>query len=183
VADVREALVRRAAVLGLFVAAVSATLSACGGDDGGGSNAGDEAAIQRMEAVLTSPRGYDMTNEDARCIAEATVSSLGAERVEQIDFESTETQFDEEEAALAIDAFVVCVDLGADFANSLADSYRASDESRECLLAEIDEEQARRYMTARFSRVGLVEAEDELAPDLRVCLTADESTLGERVPS
>jgi hypothetical protein len=131
-------------------AVIGLALAACGGGDGGdsGSSKGKEY-VDAIMATFESEEEMPIPEDDARCVAEGMVDTIGVDELEAAgvtpddirsasdeggplaDFKPTETQADE-----MVDTMFRCVDFGDVFASSLAADESAPDipaDKVECL--------------------------------------------------
>lgn len=129
-------------LLGIAVVSVL-VLAACGDDDGGsGALSSDEQAfvdeaMEEFDAEDAAP----LTEEEARCIAEEMVGTLGVDRLEDLGIEPSDFADDEafpeglteDEATEVVDRWDECFDLSELFMQSIAQDQELSDEDRECL--------------------------------------------------
>lgn len=151
----------------LFLAA------ACGDDDGG---SGSDLSSEEQEYVDAAMAQFDpeqaepLTEEEARCVVSSMVSGLGVDRLEELGI-TPETfgsedgapfpeNLTEAEANQVVDGFDECLDLGALFAESMAQDDTLDEETKECLADAFDASTVRRLFVTM-----LTEGEDALAED------------------
>lgn len=160
------------AVRTIVAAALLLTAAACGDD--GGDGGGDELSAADQEYVDAAMETYDPETDpfsegEARCIAEAVVRPLGADRLEELgvtpddfrgDSEALPEGLAEGEANDVVDGIDDCVDLSDLFMEQLTADQELSDESTECLQDAFDRDFVRRIVVTM-----LTEGQDALAED------------------
>jgi hypothetical protein len=168
-----------------LIAAVAALLllGACGddGDSGSGNGNGaggasDESVETVKSSLLDDEDGFALSDGDAECVAENVASTLGDDRVAEIDWEGDEVVFERDEAEQIADDFGECVELDGLFVESLFAGEDVSDSSQECVADELDSGDVKEMFVIGFS--GDAEGfEDAFAPIdevLQSCLSAEE---------
>ena len=152
-------------------------LVACGDDDDSG---GDDVSADEqpyVDAVIDNFRTADedelrLTDEQAECVGPKWIDTIGVERMEEAGLEPSDISSDsesdiaelglsEEEGGELYDAFGACdVDLEALFVDSLAADQDLTDEDRECLADNFDDDFLRRIII-----VSLTQGDDALEDD------------------
>jgi len=173
-----SAAMRRTAVVMCMLGAL--VLGACGDDDDDdGGSAGDVSEEEQpyVDAMAASFQegeegGLVMSEEQAECIAPRWMDTIGLERLQEAgvepadigddeDDELTSLGLSEEEGGELYDAFGECdVDVQGLFIDSLAEDSDLSEEDRDCLAQNFDDDLLRRVMVA-----SLTEGEEALQQD------------------
>jgi len=146
--------------------------ASCGDDDGGEGDLSSEeqefvdAAMAEYDAEEAAP----LTEDDARCIVQSMVESVGVDRLDELGItpEQFGSQDDapfpegltEEEANGVVDGFEGCIDLSGLFLDGMAEDETLSAEAKECLADAFDEDTIRRIFVTM-----LTEGEDALEQD------------------
>ena len=172
-----------------MVALGALVLGACGDDDdAGGSDGGggdvSEEEQPYVDAMVTNFQDSDeeltMSEEQAQCVAPRWMDAIGLERlqeagIEPADIESddegtelTSLGLDEEAGGELYDAFGACdVDVKALFVESLAQDSGLSDEDRECVEENFDDDLLRRVMVASLTQgEEALQQDEELTSDI-----------------
>ena len=164
----------------LAVVAAVFLLGACGDDgDGGdsGSSSASETSVATIKAsLLDDEGGFALSEDDAQCVAENVASTLGDERVEAIDWDSSDVVFERDEAEQIADDFGDCVELPTLFVQSLLADEDVADSSRDCLSDELDDGDVKELFVIGFSgdADGFEEAFAPVDEALQSCLSAEE---------
>jgi hypothetical protein len=179
----RIAVMLTAGVLGLT------GLVACGGDDdddagGGGGDDVSEAEQPYVDAMIENFRSGDadeltLTDEQAECVGPKWIDTIGVERLEEAGLEPSDIASDsesdiselglsEDEGGELYDAFGACdVDLQALFIDSLAADEDLTDEDRQCLVDNFDEDFLRRILVLTLTQGDdALEGDEELTGEL-----------------
>lgn len=172
------------AVVIAAVLAIATLAAACGDDDGeeGGPAATDGEATgaeatreDYVEALAASnEEGGDLSDEDARCIAEAAVDAIGVDNLrdavtpEEIrddpGFNPADAGIDlgEAEAGQFYDGVSACIDVRQLFLDSLREDQQLPPDVVDCIDEAVDDELLRDILVAQ-----LIQGEGEqLDPDL-----------------
>jgi hypothetical protein len=165
-----------AGVLGL------AGLVACGDDDDGGDVS--EAEQPYVDAMVENFRSGEedeltLTDEQAECVAPKWIDTIGVERLEEAGLEPAdissdgasdvgELGLDEAEGNELYAAFGACdVEMMDLFIDSLAAEQDLSDEDRDCLAENFDEDFLQRVMVAALTQGDdALEDDEELTSEL-----------------
>jgi hypothetical protein len=164
----------------VMIAVGALALAACGGDDDDDAGGGGDVSAEEqpyVDAMVTSFTSGDageltMTEDQANCVAPRwidtlDVAALEAAGVEPDDIGSdssmdlSDLELSEDQGGDLYDAFGACdVDVKDLFINSLAEGSELSDEDRDCLDENFDDDLLRRVMV-----VSLTEGDDGLDGD------------------
>jgi hypothetical protein len=163
----------------VLIAAIAALLllGACGDDGDDAASGGSDASVEKVKvSLLDDDDGFALGDDDAQCVAEQVVDSLGEDRVNEIDWEGDNVTFESDEAAAIADDFGECVELDTLLIDSLLAGEDVSDESQECLADELDEGDVKDLYAIGFSgdEDGFEEAFAPVDEALQSCLSAEE---------
>ena len=156
-------------------------LSACGGDSGGGLSDDDQKAAENL-AKDFKEQGDSTTasvsDEDAKCIAEETVASVGVDQLQEyglldenlkVDKQFDEVKMSTADAEAAADSFVGCVDVEALIREGFAAQIEGQpQEVKDCIDEALSEETVRDFLVAEFAGAG-EEAQQKLFEPLAKC--------------
>lgn len=124
--------------------------AACGDDDGGSgdlSSADQEFVDAAMEQY--DPDEAELSEDDARCVAESLVGAVGAERLEDLgispeSFGDDDNPFPEGmeqgEAEDVVEGINSCIDMASLFVDSMAAGGQMSEEAVSCLADAFDQD-------------------------------------------
>lgn len=167
--------------------------AACGDDDGGDGDGGLSSAEQKyVDAAMAQfdpEEAEPLTEPEARCVVSSMVTSLGVDRLEELGI-TPETfgsedgapfpeNLTEAEAEGVVDGFDECLDLGALFAESMAQDDTLDDETKQCLADAFDSDTVRRLFVTMLSQGEDALTEDpELLQDIMGVFTQCPGALG-----
>jgi len=124
--------------------------AACGGDDGGGGGELSSADQEFVDAAMQQydPEDTELTEDQARCVAESLVGAVGSERLEDLgispeSFGDDDNPFpeglDQDEAEDVVEGINSCIDMASLFVESMSENGQLSDEAVACLADAFDQ--------------------------------------------
>lgn len=149
--------------LGLFIAALTLLLAACGG--GSGLSAEEQTKVDELVTeMMGEGEGGVITNEaDARCYAEGIVGEFGIDRINELDTgEGLEAGFELMTAAeqeKVVDLAFGCIDLAATITEGMADSGLTEDQMA-CVSDGLTEDLLRGLLLAEIRGEDPTESEE-----------------------
>lgn len=132
-----------------LVAAVALVAAACGDDDGGGNTAAPtDPRGQEIVNVLQNDEDFPLSDDEANCTANAMLANLDDSTIDAMldDVDSDITELDNpEDAVVAVDAMLDCVDIEAMMVNSMVADGTPQDQA-ECMASGFGEDEIRDFM-------------------------------------
>ncbi len=147
----------------LLITTLAALLAgACGSDDGGGDSALRDAIA---ESILDDSRDSGPSEDEAKCIADAALDTLGTDRlvdlgvtVEAVEegMEFPEDELSDEETEAYVNASLDCVDTSSLIVDEMV-ADGVSEEDAKCIAENLDED-----LFAKFATAGSPDEDPEL---------------------
>jgi hypothetical protein len=144
----------------LLLAVLAVAAAGCSDDGDGAGSADEEAYVDEAMEDFDAEAAAPLTEEDARCVVTSMVDAVGLERLEEIEVSPASftqgdfpSAFTEDEAEAAVAAIGGCVDLRALFLEGLNEDPALSDQTKECLQGEFDEELVNQLFTGMLTKV------------------------------
>lgn len=111
--------------LAVLLLVTALLLSSCSDDSGGSSD--DAPTVEALAEQLVGDEARILADTDeARCVADAVVDDLGADRVEELDFRLLQPPLTDDEADDVYGAFEDCFELIDEFTASMSDQMTAT---------------------------------------------------------
>ncbi|MEM9467628.1 MAG: hypothetical protein AAGA90_19795 [Actinomycetota bacterium] len=132
--------------------AVAMVATACGGDDGGGdTSAPTDPRGEQILAMLADDEDFPLTESEANCTANNMLDDLDDATIDALindpDAEMGDVA-DPEEAVVAVDALLDCIDLEAMMVEQMtADGSMTADQAQ-CVADEFGEDDLRSFIRA-----------------------------------
>jgi hypothetical protein len=141
-----------------IVASLAILLAACGDSSSSGSSDADPALVAAIAGEIQgSSDGFNISDADATCIAEKTVSGVGSDRMTELGVTAEnpgaieDIDFTGDEIGKIVDGFNDCVDLQQLMADSLVADGSITDDDADCVAENFNGDLIKTLLTSTFS--------------------------------